>query len=303
MVRAAVEMSERRACGLLMVERGTVRYETAAGSANDRLGDRLRELAMERRRFGYRRLHVLLRREGWTVNHKRIYRLYVEQCLSVRKRNRRRRISPVRTPLRVATAANQAWSMDFVSDGLASGRRFRTLNVVDDYTREALAIEVDTSLSGVRVTRVLERLKIERGSLPVQIRSDNGPEFISKAVEQWAYEHGVSWDFIQPGKPAENAYVESFNGRFRDECLNENWFTTLADARQKIEEWRQDYNHQRPHSALGYRTPSEFASIAAATSCGKDAGCARLENAPPFPLSHSSDGCCIKLSNPPDLSL
>lgn len=279
MVRAAVEISERRACGLLLVERGTVRYEAAAGDANPRLGERLRELAMERRRFGYRRLHVLLRREGWRVNHKRIYRLYVEQCLSVRKRNRRRRISPLRAPLRVATAANQAWSMDFVSDALATGRRFRTLNVVDDYTREALAIEVDTSLSGVRVARVLDRLEIERGTVPVQIRSDNGPEFISKAVEQWAYEHGVNWDFIQPGKPTENAYVESFNGRFRDECLNENWFTTLGDARQKIEEWRQDYNHQRPHSALGYRTPNEFANMAAATNCGKDAGCARLENA------------------------
>jgi len=286
--RAAVEISERRACGLLLVVRGTVRYEVAQGSADDRLRDRLRELAMERRRFGYRRLHVLLRREGWIVNHKRVYRLYVEQCLSVRKRCRRRRTSPVRAPLRAATAANQAWSMDFVSDALASGRRFRTLNIVDDYTREALTIEVDTSLSGVRVTRVLDRLMIERGELPVQIRSDNGPEFISKAVEQWACEHGVSWDFIEPGKPTQNAYVESFNGKFRDECLNENWFTTLADARQKIEHWRQDYNHQRPHSALGYRTPSEFHAEA---------------RAPMSPPPATSAPVSFMQSNPPELSL
>jgi putative transposase len=286
--RAAVEISERRACGLLLVVRGTVRYVSASADGNVRLRDRLHELAMERRRFGYRRLHALLAREGWMVNHKRVYRLYVEQCLSVRKRSRRRRISPARAPLRAASAANQVWSIDFVSDSLASGRRFRTLNVVDDYTREALAIEVDTSLGGVRVTRVLDRLLIERGGAPVQIRSDNGPEFISKAVEQWAYEHGVSWEFIQPGKPTENAYIESFNGKLRDECLNENWFTTLADARQKIEQWRQDYNHQRPHSALGYRTPSEFHKEARA-----------LMSPPPATSALPS----FMQSNPPELSL
>lgn len=255
-----MEISERRACGLLLVVRGTVRYVSASADGNVRLRDRLHELAMERRRFGYRRLHALLAREGWMVNHKRVYRLYVD-CLSVRKRSRRRRISPARAPLRAASAANQVWSIDFVSDSLASGRRFRTLNVVDDYTREALAIEVDTSLGGVRVTRVLDRLLIERGGAPVQIRSDNGPEFISKAVEQWAYEHGVSWEFIQPGKPTENAYIESFNGKLRDECLNENWFTTLADARQKIEQWRQDYrititSVRIAHLAIGRRASS-----------------------------------------------
>lgn len=267
---------------------------------------RLRELAMVRRRFGYRRLHALLRREGWEVNHKRVYRLYVEEQLWVRKRHRKRRLSARRAPLLVPTQANEVWSMDFVSDALASGRRFRTLNIADDFTREAPAIEVDTSLGGVRVTRVLDRLKVER-RLPRQIRSDNGPEFISKAVEQWAYQNGVEWHFIEPGKPIENAYIESFNARFRDECLNENWFTSLADAKQKIEQWRQDYNHARPHSALGYRTPEEFAQIAAATDCGKDAGCARLENASRFPLSHSLGGGCpdssAMLSNPPGLSL
>jgi len=282
--RAAVEISERRACGLLMVVRGTCRYEAAIRQANDELRQKLRELAMVRRRFGYRRLHAVLRREGWTINHKRIYRLYVEEKLWVRKRNRRRRVSVPRRAMLPPTGANQTWSLDFVSDALATGRRFRTLNIVDDYTREALGIEVDTSLGGVRVCRVLDRLKIERGGVPVQIRSDNGPEFISKAVEQWAYNNGVEWHFIAPGKPIENAYIESFNARFRDECLNENWFIDLADARQKIEDWRQDYNQQRPHSALDYRTPEEFAKLAG-SSYGKDGGKAALENAARFPLN------------------
>lgn len=300
MARAAVQISERRACGLMLLARGTCRYEAVIGEANEELRQKLRELAMVRRRFGYRRLHALLRRDGFPVNHKRVYRLYVEEQLWVRKRNRKRRVALPRAPLLVPSQANEVWSADFVSDALASGRRFRALNIVDDFSREAPAIEVDTSLGGKRVTRVLDRLKQQRG-LPRQIRTDNGPEFISKAVEQWAYENGVEWHFIAPGKPIENAYVESFNARFRDECLNENWFTDLADARRKIEEWRQDYNQRRPHSSLGYRTPQEFRL--AMTSCGKDAGCARLENAARFPLSPSSDDGCSKLSNPPGLSL
>jgi putative transposase len=261
--RAAVEISERRACGLLLVVRGTCRYQAVSRTENEQLRQRVRELAMVRRRFGYRRLHAMLRREGCEVNHKRVYRIYAEEQLWVRKRGRKRRVAMPRTAMLAPKAINEVWSMDFVSDALAAGRRFRTLNIVDDFSREAAAIEVDTSLSGVRVTRVLDRLKIERG-LPLHIRSDNGPEFISKAVEQWAYENGVEWHFIEPGKPIENAYVESFNGKFRDECLNENWFTSLADARQKIEQWRQDYNQARPHSALDYRTPSEFRTEAAA---------------------------------------
>ena len=261
--RAAVQISERRACGLLLVVRGTCRYQGVGRTENEQLRQRVRELAMMRRRFGYRRLHAMLRREGYEVNHKRVYRIYVEEQLWVRKRRRKRRIAMPRVAMRAPTTTNEVWSMDFVSDALGTGRRFRTLNIVDDFSREAPAIEVDTSLSGVRVTRVLDRLKIERG-LPLHIRSDNGPEFISKAVEQWAYENGVEWHFIEPGKPSENAYVESFNGKFRDECLNENWFTSLADARQKIEQWRQDYNQARPHSALGYRTPNEFRIEAAA---------------------------------------
>jgi putative transposase len=221
------------------------------------------------------------------INHKRVYRLYVEEQLWVRKRRRKRRLAVPRIAMLVPKQMNEVWSLDFVSDALVSGRRFRALTIADDFTREALAIEVDTSLGGVRVTRVLDRLQQERG-LPLQIRSDNGPEFISKAVEQWAYEHGIEWHFIAPGKPIENAYIESFNARFRDECLNENWFINLADARQKIELWRQDYNQRRPHSALGYRTPEEFRNLAG-KNCGNDAGCARLENAARLPHSHSSD--------------
>jgi putative transposase len=302
--RATVEISERRACGLLLLVRGTCRYEAVTRQANDALRHKVRELALVRRRFGYRRLHALLRREGWEVNHKRVYRLYVEEQLWVRKRNRKRRVAVPRAPMLTPTKVNQVWSVDFVTDALASGRRFRTLNLTDDFSREAPAIEVDTSLGGIRVARVLDRLKVERG-LPQQIRSDNGPEFISKAVEQWAYKNGVDWCFIEPGKPIENAYIESFNARFRDECLNENWFTSLADARQKIEEWRQDYNQRRPHSSLGYRTPEEFRSMMAGYA--QDAGCARLENAPRFPLAHSlggyPDSKSVMLSNPPGLSL
>ena len=209
---------------------------------------RLRELAEARRRFGYRRLQILLEREGWQVNHKRVYRLYVEEKLSLRRKRGRKR-STVRQPLPVAVAANQVWSVDFMSDTLSSGRRFRTLNIVDDYTRECLAIEVDTSLGGMRVVRVLEELKHKRG-LPRQIRSDNGPEFVSRAVDQWAYEQGLQWHTIQPGRPMENGYVESFNGRFRDECLNENWFTSLATPARK--------------SRSGSRTT---------TNCGRTAAC------------------------------
>ena len=305
-VRAAVGVSERRACGLVRVGRGTCRYEAVRREANEALRSKLRELAMVRRRFGYRRLHALLRREGFAVNHKRVYRLYVEEQLWVRKRGRKRRLGVPRTAMLVPKQINEVWSVDFVSDALVSGRRFRALTIADDFSREAPAIEVDTSLGGVRVTRVLDRLQQERG-LPLQIRSDNGPEFISKAVEQWTYEHGVEWHFIEPGKPIENAYIESFNARFRDECLNENWFINLADARQKIEAWRQDYNQRRPHSALGYRTPEEFRQLAQ-TNCGNDAGYARLENATRLPHSHSSDGCypdskSVTLSNPRELSL
>lgn len=261
-VREQYPVSERRACGLLEVWRSCWRYRRRRGE-DTALRERLRALAVQRRRFGYRRLHVLLRREGWPVNHKRVYRLYREEGLAVRRRTRRQRAASGRLPLSAPTRATQGWSMDFMSDALASGRRFRVLTVVDDYTREALAIEVDTSLPGERVKRVLEKLTESRGQ-PEWIMVDNGPEFSGRVVDQWAFETGIRLHFITPGKPVENAYVESFNGKLRDECLNENWFESLAEARRVIEAWRVDYNQARPHSALGYRTPEEFAAEQAA---------------------------------------
>jgi putative transposase len=278
-MQVEVELSQRRACGLMELHRGTCRYRRRR-SEDGRLRTRLRELAEARRRFGYRRLQVLLAREGWQVNHKRVYRLYVEEKLSLRRKRGRKR-SAVRQPLPEPVAANQVWSVDFMTDALSSGRRFRTLNIVDDYTRECLAIEVDTSIGGGRVVRVLEELKNRRG-LPLKIRSDNGPEFVSRAVDQWAYEQGLHWHTIQPGRPMENGYVESFNGRFRDECLNENWFIHLADAREKIAQWKQDYNEMRPHSSLQYRTPVEFAAQSAA-SFSRDGVGQEASNAGPLP--------------------
>jgi putative transposase len=198
-----------------------------------------------------------LRREDFRVNHKRVARLYRRAGLSLRKRKRKRVTSVGRGQPALATAANQRWALDFVSDVLAWGRRIRLLTIVDTFTRESLAIEVDTSLTGARVARVLDRVIAERG-IPAAIAMDNGPELTSRALDQWAYEHGVELRFIDPGKPSQNGFIESFNGRLRDECLNEHWFTSLADARSIVEAWRLDYNRARPHSALGWRTPNEF---------------------------------------------
>ena len=282
-MQVEVELSQRRACGLMELYRATCRYQKRR-SEDQPLRVRLRELAEERRRFGYRRLQVLLEREGWQVNHKRVYRLYVEEKLGLRRKRGRKR-GTVRQPLPEAVAANQVWSVDFMSDALSSGRRFRTLNIVDDYTRECLEIEVDTSLGGVRVVRVLEELKRRRG-LPRQIRSDNGPEFVSRAVDQWAYEQGLQWHTIQPGRPMENGYVESFNGRFRDECLNENWFSSLADAREKIARWKQDYNERRPHSSLQYRTPEGVCRAVSGRLRHRGCGARGLKRRPLAPHPH-----------------
>jgi putative transposase len=197
------------------------------------------------------------------VNHKRVYRLYREEGLAMRRRKGKRFRAEARVPLVLPTRANQMWTMDFTRDSLASGRKFRTLNLMDGYTREALWIEVDTSLPGLRVVQVLERVAEER-DLPEAIQVDNGPEFISRVVDQWAYANGVALHFIDPGKPVQNAFIESFNGKFRDECLNQSWHTSLEDARQIIEAWRKDYNTVRPHSSLGYRTPKEYAARIAA---------------------------------------
>ncbi len=207
----------------------------------------------------------MLGREGWRVNHKRVYRLYCEEGLSVRRRQRKRLKAEARRALALPRQANQLWTMDFTHDNLASGRKFRTLNLMDGYTRESPRIEVDTSLPGLRVVRVLEEVARERG-YPKAIQVDNGPEFISRVVDQWAFEHGVELHFIEPGKPTQNAFIESFNGKFRDVCLNENWFLSLPEAREKIEMWRRDYNQVRPHSALGYQTPEEFAAAARGAS-------------------------------------
>jgi putative transposase len=256
-VRDELKMSQRRACGLIGLSESSYRYRSVKVVVPE-LKEMLLRLAVERPRYGYRRLHVLVRREGFAVNHKRIYRLYRAEGLAVRRR-RRKRLVRTRVPLALPAAANERWSLDFMSDQLADGRVFRTLNVVDDFTRECRAIEVDTSLCGQRVARTLDALVTEHGR-PKALLTDNGPEFTSRALEAWAYRNGVRLDFIQPGKPMQNAFVESFNGRFRDECLNEHWFEGLDEAREVIEEWRQDYNQVRPHSSLGDMTPEEYAA-------------------------------------------
>ena len=246
-----------RACGLLQISRSLYRYRSRRPACAT-LCERIREIAEQKRRYGYRRIYVRLRREGWAVNRKRVYRLYREAGLLVRRRKRKRIGLVERKPLPKPAAANISWSMDFVSDGLADGRRLRCLNIVDDCTRECVAIEVDTSITGTRVKAVLERLADTRG-LPKSITVDHGPEFEGQVLDAWAYEHAVQLSFIRPGKPNENAYIESFNGKFRDECLNEHWFVTMAQARRIIEAWRIEYNTERTHSSLGDLTPEEFA--------------------------------------------
>jgi len=249
--------TQRRACRVAGLASSSWYYRTQA-SSQEPLRRELRELAAKRPRFGYRRLYVLLRRRGRVVNHKRVYRLYREEGLAVRTKRRKKLAGRARVLPAAPTKPNERWSMDFTLDTLVVGRTFRTLNIVDDFTRECLAIEVDTSIGGERVVRTLDRLATTR-ELPASIVIDNGPEFAGKALDAWAYRNNVKLDFIRPGKPVENAFIESFNGRFRDECLNENWFLNLDDARALIEHWRVDYNHERPHSALGNLPPIEFA--------------------------------------------
>jgi len=227
---------------------------------------RIRDLAQARVSYGYRRIHVLLEREGWEVNHKRVYRLYKQEGLIMRAKRPRRHVTACRREeIPAAQSAGESWSMDFMSDELFNGQRIRLLTLVDNFTRESLAIEVDRSIGGQRVVEVLMNIARER-SLPKTIRVDNGPEFTSKRLDQWAYLNGVELDFIRPGKPTDNAFIESFNGRFRQECLNENWFLSLEDAREKVEEWRLYYNRERPHGALGNLPPREFALSGAAVS-------------------------------------
>ena len=257
------EVSQRRACSIIQADRTSVRYRSRRPPERD-LRERLHVLAAERRRFGYRRLFVLLRKAGEPSGKNRIYRLYREEGLSVRKRRARRRAVGTRTPILVEAKANARWSLDFVHDQFACGRRFRILNVVDDVTRECLAAIPDTSISGRRVVRELTDLLRRRGR-PGMIVSDHGTEFTSNAILAWSEQWKIAWHYIAPGKPTQNAFVESFNGRMRDELLNETLFFNLDHARQKLAAWAADYNTHRPHSALGYQTPAAYAAHLNAT--------------------------------------
>lgn len=251
-------VSERRACLVSCWARSTHRYRSVK-DPRTALRLRIREIAQARVRYGYRMIRVLLNREGWQVGRKLVYRLYREEGLVLRQRPcRRRRVAVARREYFRPTAPNQVWSMDFVADQLADGRRFRALTVVDIFTRECLAIEVGQSLKGEDVVRVLNRLQTDRG-VPKRLLCDNGAEFTSQMMDLWAYQNGVQMDFSRPGKPTDNAFVESFNGTFRRECLNAHWFASLADAKQTIEAWRREYNESRPHRGLGERSPAEFA--------------------------------------------
>jgi putative transposase len=258
LLRQGLEVSERRACTMIGICRMTVRYRSTRPD-DGALRERMKALAHERRRFGYRRLHILLRREGYVVNHKRLFRLYREERLAVRRRGGRKRAMGTRAPITIPLAPNQRWSLDFVADQLLDGRRFRILAAVDDCTRECLTLVADTSLSGARVARELDRLVIERGK-PGMIVSDNGTELTSNAILTWADQSHVDWHYIAPGKPIQNAFIESFNGRLRDELLNETLFRSLLHARVALEAWRHDYNMDRPHSRLGWLTPARYAA-------------------------------------------
>ena len=256
LVHEQFQVSERRACKLLGVDRSTYRYEPRPDH-NAELREELVTLARQKPRYGYRRLHVLLERRGQKASVMRLHRLYREEGLAVRRLKRKRLSRPeAKAPLHVRS--NQEWALDFVADTLGTGRGIRVLAVVDAFTRECLGLEVDTSLSRRRVTRMLDRIMEARG-LPESLRCDNGPELTSRHIIGWCEEKKINLVHIQPGKPMQNGHVESFNGRFRDECLNASWFRTLADAREKIATWRDEYNGERPHSSLDYRTPSEFA--------------------------------------------
>jgi putative transposase len=256
--RAGFRVSERRACRVAAVPRSSCRYRSVATDQTP-LRIRLRDLAAARVRYGYRRLHVLLRREGWRVNHKRVYRLYREEGLAIRVRRKKKRAAATRVTPVPAQRPQERWSMDFLADSLADGRRFRVLTLVDNVSRVSPAIGVDFSLTGERVVAILEELRQACGA-PQRLAVDNGPEFVSKALDAWAYRHGVQLEFSRPGKPTDNAFAESFNGRFRDECLDQHWFATLEEARQAIEAWRVEYNTERPHRALGQRTPAAVAA-------------------------------------------
>lgn len=271
LVEQVFAVSQRRACEALSVSRRRVSYRSKKN--DDALRERMKVLAVERRRFGYRRLAVMLKRDGYDHNIKKIYRLYRDEGLMVRRRKGRKRAIGTRLPLPKPDSLNQVWSLDFLSDALSDGRRFRVLGVMDQWSRECLTLVADTSIGGARVVRELDAL-VTRYGKPSCIVSDNGTELTSRAVLIWAQENGIAWHYITPGKPRENGYTESLNGKIRDECLNENVFTGLAYARQVIEDWRQDYNDVRPHSSLGYQTPASCrASLRPTLAVAQPAAC------------------------------
>jgi putative transposase len=253
-----LHLSERRACRLVGLTRDAYRHPPVIGPLNRELSGQIIELAHVRRRFGYRRIHDLLRPAYPRINHKRVYRLYTEAQLTVRKRRKAKRPSNERQPLRPATTINEVWSMDFVADSLVNGRRLKLLTVADDFTHECVDIAADYGISGEYVTRQLDQAALFRG-YPSAVRTDNGPEFTSRAFMGWAQAKGIRHLLIEPGKPMQNGYIESFNGKLRDECLNEQWFETLHQARTTIAAWRRDYNEERPHSSLGRIPPARFA--------------------------------------------
>ena len=278
-------VSQRRLCELMGVAESSQRY---VSRRNDQeLRERLVVAAREKPRWGYRRLHIVVNGAGARVNHKRVYRVYREAGLAIR-RKKRKHLLRAGAPRAEVSAPNQEWAADFVHDAAESGRKFRVLSVVDVYTRECLALEVDTGFAGQRITRVLERIVAERGK-PLTLRCDNGPEFTSRHFLAWNLERGIEVVHIEPGKPVQNPHVESFNGRLREECLNASWFGNLWEARQRIAAWKEEYNEERPHSALGYRTPAAFAAnLGKGESCGKDAALGNPAKSAGFPLSHNS---------------
>jgi len=286
-------MSERRACRLIRADRKTVRYRSRR-PPDEELRGRLRELAAEQRRFGYRRLHILLRGEGHVLNRKKTQRLYREEGLMVRKRKGRKRATGSRAPILVEARPNARWSIDFVHDQLSNGRRFRILNLIDDVTKECLAAVPDTSISGRRVARELDVVIARRGK-PDLIVSDHGTEFTSNAMLAWAQRSRVAWHFIAPGKPMQNGICEAFNGRMRDELLNETIFYDLDHARSSLARWTASYNQQRPHSAIGYLTPAAFA--AAFTAMGD-----RLRNPDQLRRSPIAPSALLRQSQPRTLA-
>lgn len=267
-VTACHGYSERRACALTCQHRSTQRKPLRRDPRTE-LRQRMHEIVRTRIRYGYRRVHILLKREGWSAGRNLVYRLYREEGLALKaKRPRRRKMAAHREERTAVTRANQAWALDFVHDQLVNGQTFRALTVIDIYTREALAIEVGPRLRGEHVVDVLNRL-VRRRKAPERLLADNGSEFTGHMVDLWAYHHKVRIDFSRPGRPTDNAFIETFNGSLRDECLNLHWFETIADARGQIEAWRRDYNESRPHAALGYLSPAEYAD-GAVTSVGQN---------------------------------